>query len=205
MARTTSPLLSMDASGSVGNSLTFAKWKGRNYVRRWAIPANPRSAAQLSTRAALQYYTALYKANTADVLANFLTEAESMKISPFNAFTKKGILNWKTATFIHPENYVMFPPASESNLAIAGTANPRGISWSVTDSTGDTPIGQVICVREAASPGTDLAYAVLGGLQANSFTQTGLKPSTAYQARVWRIYANDTVKYSSSVTTVTTT
>lgn len=53
MARVTSPLMSLDASGSVGGTLTYAKWKGRNYVRQLVIPSNPRTSGQQATRAAL--------------------------------------------------------------------------------------------------------------------------------------------------------
>jgi len=50
MAKVTGPLMSLDASGSVGKTITFSKWKGRNYVRQLTIPANPRTAGQLVTR-----------------------------------------------------------------------------------------------------------------------------------------------------------
>lgn len=53
MAKVTSPLMSLDASGSIAGAITFSKWKGRNYVRQLVIPANPRSAGQQATRAAL--------------------------------------------------------------------------------------------------------------------------------------------------------
>lgn len=50
MARVTGPLMSMEASGTIGKSLTFANWVGRQYVRRWTRPANPRTANQMEQR-----------------------------------------------------------------------------------------------------------------------------------------------------------
>jgi hypothetical protein len=50
MAKVTGPLLSIDASGSVAETMTFSKWVGRNYVRQRVIPANPQSAAQMLVR-----------------------------------------------------------------------------------------------------------------------------------------------------------
>lgn len=50
MARVTGPLMSFDASGTLAKSMVFAKWRGRNYVRRHAIPANPRSINQIGIR-----------------------------------------------------------------------------------------------------------------------------------------------------------
>jgi len=50
MARLTGALFSLAASGTIADTLTFAKWKGIQYVRTRVIPANPRSAAQTAIR-----------------------------------------------------------------------------------------------------------------------------------------------------------
>ena len=50
MARVTGPLMSMEASGTIGQTLTFANWVGRQYVRRWTRPANPQTADQMVQR-----------------------------------------------------------------------------------------------------------------------------------------------------------
>lgn len=53
MARVTAPLLSLDASGTVGKTATFSKWKGRNYVRLRVTPQNPQSNSQAQVRTIL--------------------------------------------------------------------------------------------------------------------------------------------------------
>lgn len=50
MARVTGPLMSMEASGTIGNTLTFANWVGRQYVRRWTRPSNPQTLNQMAQR-----------------------------------------------------------------------------------------------------------------------------------------------------------
>lgn len=50
MARVTGPLMSMEASGTIGRTLTFASWVGRQYVRRWTRPANPQTQDQMDQR-----------------------------------------------------------------------------------------------------------------------------------------------------------
>ena len=50
MARVIGPLMSMEASGTIGKSLTFANWVGRQYVRRWTRPSNPQTADQMGQR-----------------------------------------------------------------------------------------------------------------------------------------------------------
>lgn len=50
MAKVTGPLMSLDASGTVGNTAVFSKWKGRNYVRLRVTPMNPQSQGQADSR-----------------------------------------------------------------------------------------------------------------------------------------------------------
>jgi hypothetical protein len=61
MAKVTNPLLSMDASGSVGSALTFSNWKGRSVVRGYTVPSNPKSAAQAVVRNAFRVVAEIQK------------------------------------------------------------------------------------------------------------------------------------------------
>lgn len=197
MARTTGPLLSMDASGSVGNALTFGKWKGRNYVRRWAVPSNPRSTGQVSIRSAMQLYTSIYKANESAVIAAFTTVGEGLKISPFNAYIRAALKAWKSSILIEPDGTEVTGVSTDPDVTLTGTAQPRGISWSWADVDVPALWGSVLLMREGSSPGTTTAYAVFGSAAAESFVATGLLPATSYTARVL-MFAQDGVIYSNS-------
>lgn len=50
MPKVTAPLLSFGASGQIAKSQVYATWKGIPYVRRYAIPANPRTVKQTNNR-----------------------------------------------------------------------------------------------------------------------------------------------------------
>lgn len=50
MAKTRAPLLSFGASGQIGKTAVYAKWRGVPYVRERVIPANPRTTAQTANR-----------------------------------------------------------------------------------------------------------------------------------------------------------
>lgn len=50
MAKVNGPLMSMSASGKIGDAIVFAAWKGIAYVRQFVIPANPQSAGQGDNR-----------------------------------------------------------------------------------------------------------------------------------------------------------
>lgn len=53
MAKTTGPLFSLTASGSVAKTITYSAWKGISYVRQLVIPANPQTADQAAVRSTL--------------------------------------------------------------------------------------------------------------------------------------------------------
>jgi hypothetical protein len=53
MAKVTGPLMSLDASGTVGKTATFSKWKGQNYVRLRVTPKNIQGDPQAEVRTKL--------------------------------------------------------------------------------------------------------------------------------------------------------
>jgi len=61
MAKSTAPLLSFSASGQIGQTQVYSKWKGRGYVRRHVIPGNPQTAEQTLTRNAFSFLQQVYK------------------------------------------------------------------------------------------------------------------------------------------------
>ena len=92
MARVTGPLLSLDASGTVYKTVTFAKWKGRNYCRQWFKPANPRTAAQIAQRALFTAAVASWHETPAEIQAQWDETARIFYISGFNYFVQQYIL-----------------------------------------------------------------------------------------------------------------
>jgi len=156
MARTVGPLMSLDASGSVANTITFSRWKGRSYVRQLVTPSNPRSALQLSTRAIMRF---LSQAWTPDVsgadMATWDSLASADAISPFNAYTRNNLQRWTqftSPTQAYPAAEVgtgptyTTPPASTAGVrqaTITGTVNVLNDGWGLmifrSLSTGFTP------------------------------------------------------------------
>lgn len=94
MATVKGPLFSIDASGTVGGTLVFTRWKGRNVVRRHAVPANPRSGGQLSVRAMMKFLAQYWVSMTAGEQADWEDRAAAENISPFNAFTSYCMTRW---------------------------------------------------------------------------------------------------------------
>ena len=91
MARVTGPLFSMDASGTVGKAIVFSKWKGRSYVRRHAVPSNPRSGLQVGIRTVFGFVAAAW-ATLTDLLVSDWTEIGAAdSTTGLNALTKDAV------------------------------------------------------------------------------------------------------------------
>lgn len=69
MAKTTAPLLSFGATGTIADTMTFARWKGIPYARQRVVPANPRTAQQTQTRTAFSTASASWR-----LLPSLITE-----------------------------------------------------------------------------------------------------------------------------------
>lgn len=88
MATVNGPLFSLDASGTIAKTAVFSKWKGRNYVRGHAVPANPQSHLQRSRRSVMQFLARSWRDLTAVEQSLWKELASAGNFSPFNAFTK---------------------------------------------------------------------------------------------------------------------
>lgn len=123
MARTTGPLMSMDASGSIAGTLTFSKWKGRNYVRQLVIPANPQTALQTAFRAMFGFLGSAWAAISPTDQDTWNGLADNDKISDFNAYMKINQAYWKNflpPAQMNPPSRVLDPPTITSQAAVGG-------------------------------------------------------------------------------------
>lgn len=123
MAVVKAPLLSLGASGTIGGALVFATWKGRAYVRKHAVPSNPRSGGQLSSRAMLQFLSQYWTNLSSVQKADWDTRAAVTNISPFNAFVAYNMQRWATNN-------------RPSKLDPAGLVNTAGVSSAFTATPG---------------------------------------------------------------------
>jgi hypothetical protein len=107
MARLTGPLLSLDASGSIWDTVVYSKWKGLNYARLSVTPYNPKSDYQTGIRNTITlgvlYFTkGDYVAAAQKTWWN--TYAEGTNMSGINRFMKYFVaLNYDsdTGSFIY--------------------------------------------------------------------------------------------------------
>lgn len=79
MAKVTGPFMSIDASGTIYNTLTASIWKGRNYIRGFFRPTNPKTDAQFTVRTLLATAVAAWQALEAVMPASGAAGAETYK------------------------------------------------------------------------------------------------------------------------------
>ena len=96
MARGTGPLFSLEATGSIGDALTYGKRGRANVIKRKSQPANPRTIAQIQARAAIAAASELWRLATDADKESWAELAAQREITKFNAFTsyiRQGLLN----------------------------------------------------------------------------------------------------------------
>lgn len=95
MALVKGPLFSLEASGSYGGALVFAKNKGRQYCRELVIPANPNSADQEAARNMVRVGGAIQKWVNQSTLkgdSRLVTDLEAIKAITPSGFSWNGYL-----------------------------------------------------------------------------------------------------------------
>lgn len=117
MVKVNAPALSLGASGSIGDAMTFSSWKGRPYVRQLVIPANPKSGGQVGMRAMFKFLTQQWASLSAANQATWETRADQKVISPFNAYCGFNQDRWRN--FLAPSK--VDPPATGETAPVLGT------------------------------------------------------------------------------------
>jgi hypothetical protein len=91
VTRVTGPLFSLTASGTLGDVITYSRWKGIPYVRSRVIPENPQTDGQVSIRDTLTAGVSTYR-DDAQVPAASRTSwefyASGSGMSGFNRYMK---------------------------------------------------------------------------------------------------------------------
>lgn len=94
MATIRGPLMSLEASGTIGQALTYGKWKGRAVVRERVTPNNPQSPGQVGRRAMWKFLTQNWDAIPAGTKATWQEIADALTASPFNGYLAVNAEGW---------------------------------------------------------------------------------------------------------------
>lgn len=123
MVKVNGPMMSMDASGKLADTIVFSKWKGRNYVRNRVIPANPKSGSQVGVRSMFAWLSKYWTLMSAENAATWDDLAAAAVISPFNSFmghNQERWRNWQSPTPYYPARLGMERAAAPTITATGG-------------------------------------------------------------------------------------
>jgi hypothetical protein len=187
MAGVKAPLMSLDASGTIGKAFTFSRWKGRSYVRRHAIPSNPKTVGQMSTRAVFKYLTQVWASLDAAVVAYWETLATADNVTGLNAMVRACMSDWALyGTFSIDPSGAAYTDSAAVPDTPTQTAVPKGGLLGFTENAAIAD-GQsyIIEVKEAAITAhepiqTRAVLAVGANDEVRSVTITGLTTGTVY-------------------------
>lgn len=118
MARTKGPLFSLDASGSLDKTIVYSQWKGRSYVRRHAIPFNPKTATQVNVRTAMTLLVAQWQSEDPAYQTEWNDYAKTLNLSGFNAYVKRGM-----------KEYIIQVTSAVTPTAVSVTGTPPTEVW----------------------------------------------------------------------------
>lgn len=186
MSKVTAPLLSFSASGQIGKAQVYGAWKGRQYARRYTIPANPQSAEQTLTRNTFSWLNNIYRYMPTDVLAAWAAYADNLRITDRNAFLKRNVGPMRDETDLLE---MTISPSARAGIVAAGiTVTPANDALGILLTAPTLPAGwtiarAVMVAIEDQDPQTDTDFAVhVATDSATPFDQTisGLKSAVTY-------------------------
>lgn len=186
MVKVFAPVLSLDASGTIGDALTFSKWKGRHYARERIIPSNPKSGLQVGFRSMFKFLAQNWAGLTGVEQATYDELADSLAISPFNAYVRMNQARWKN--FYSPSKDYTVLAAGTIGVWNGGTPTATGgiasitIDWNLA--TLNDNWGMIIFRSPTGTFSTGLSNAIaavlLDSTGAGQYVDTPLTPGTYY-------------------------
>lgn len=189
MAKLDGPLMSMGASGSIGGILTFGSNKGRNFVRQLVIPANPKSPAQQGVRSMMKWVGQEWSQLSAPQKATWESRAAQTNISPFNAFSSKGMDNWSNGGAPQRQDPAEVAAAGAAVTAIVDTVTERRATITWADSITANQFGVILylSLTTGFTAGRNNAVAAID-LAVQSIITQSLDPGTYfYRLAPWNI------------------
>lgn len=123
MVKVLGPMMSFEASGTIGKIATFSKWKGRPYVRQRVVPSNPKSALQVATRAILKFLSQAWVDVGSTPQGTWDDLAAASQISPFNAFVGRNgsrFREFQAPSQSYPAPETGTPPVATLDSATGG-------------------------------------------------------------------------------------
>lgn len=181
MATVKLPLMSMDASDSLGKAITFSKWKGRNYVRKLVKPSNPKSGLQVGMRAGITFYAGTYAALAAATKTNWKNTVKKRSLSGINGYSSSNQkrLRRNLGVLQDPLNAAGAVEAAPTAPAVAVGTRTLTVTWVDSAGANDTCTFVYRSTSTGFTPSISTLVAIIAhGVQ--KFVDTKVTTGTTY-------------------------
>lgn len=214
MAKVSAPLLSLGASGTIADTITMARWRGVPYARQRVIPANPRTAAQQSTRSVFTEGSNSWKTAPSDFVAPWNAFAEGKPLTGRNAYIGSFTEQLRGETDL--ANWEVSPGARSGQTvqSVSGSAGTSSGEIDMTYSLPPAPSGWTMDeVTFVTAPDQDPSDPWENGIVVHSdtgmtgnYTITGLDASTDYAVGAYITWTrpDGRAAYGASITNIVT-
>lgn len=207
MAKPTGPLLSLGASGTIADTLTFSKWKGRPYIRQRVIPANPQTVEQSKTRNAFTWASDAWKNFPTPNRAPWDRFAQGQVLSGRNAFIGKNtqalreeidVALWVGSPGakggLAPESILVTPGAGELTVDFTNPTPPTG--WTL-----DVAVGTALPAQDPQTEPFLLGPTEEDDVTQNNLVFTGLTAAVLYTVSAWLVWSkpDSSIAYGASI------
>ncbi len=194
MSKTIAPLLSFGAAGQLARTAVYSSWKGIPYVRRYVVPANPRTTRQVVVRNLFKRLQTMWLLMPAIGKGPFELNSQGQKYTPNNKFTSlevKGIDTSSPPTDmgfyqgspgakggLPPASLMVTPASTTLTCAVGAPVIPT--DWTIVSAQG-------VCFLDGDpnDPFTGSIQAQEDTTSTYSLVFTGLVSATDYVVSVW--------------------
>lgn len=205
MAKVTGPLFSLGATQTIGKTLTYASWKGVDYVRTRVIPANPQTTRQTEVRNLFATLNAIWNRSPALFRAPFLAAALGIAKTDRNLFIGRNVAAMDGAAtsvdFVHsltsggavPPAGATFTPGA-GQITIAVTAPPLPSGWTI-----QAALGSAVADWDPGNLSSKLVYIAEDLSSPYSIVLTSLGAGLTYHCGAYLrwLAPDNSVRYSS--------
>lgn len=194
MGKTTAPLLSFDASGSLAKSIVYSRWRGIQYARRHVVPANPNTADQQETRNTFSWLNNVWRYFPAEVQEVWDAYAQGQPLTGRNALIKLNLSDLRSEADL--TNFTFSAGAKSGPVAASATFTPGNDQITFAATAPSLPAGWTIDEMVGAAirqqdPQSGVLYSttvVTDATDPYSVDMTGLASAVTYVCGAWFKY-----------------
>lgn len=185
MAKTTNPLNSQQASGSIESTLTFSTNKGRAYVKLHAKPKQPNSKNQKSARIALSFASKIAAAWPSQIESTFGEAAQKKGTTAANEYIARCALGLRTWRGVTPKGTKITSTPGVGGVTMTALAGSRSIKWTWSISNPAPNYGWALVVSTVQANNVLFENVIFVSTNTTTFRQTGLTPGVPYYGRIY--------------------